>query len=283
MHMKSKNRYTVKKKKRTPKSSKWFLLLALLFLMLAIIVCWLSFSLVDIIPNIPVTLKAPATQTPVPCDISLAFQSVEHNDDWTPCEKTFDGVRMNLVPIGCFHSDRTQVQVCIESPYWIDKFEVTNEQLGYLNCSHWSKEPNQPTICIKWLEAKTFCASRNAELPTEDQWEYAASGVDNLAYPWGDRWNVTNVHWSENRTGFTESVDSRPTGRSWVGAYHMSGNVWEWVLSTEDTYKIARGGSYNSTTTDMLSTFFRVRHYGNYNDNGTGFRCVREVNKSNQR
>lgn len=265
--MKAKN--TIKKKKRQPRF-RFLLFIILLLLILVSLWFWLTFRFVDVIPDIVVT------PSPTPCDINEAFNPVTQNDDWVPCEKLFDGIPMMLVPVGCYRSNNDSL-ICHDTPYWIDKYEVTNELYGSPKCSHWSNMPSQPAICLTWAEAKGFCESRDIRLPTEEEWEYVARGVDHLTYPWGNYWDGQLAHWSEDTNSKTEDVTSRKNGQSWVGAYNMSGNVWEWVISTEPGYYIAKGGSYNSSTIDLLETTFRVRHYENYSDNGTGFRCMRDL------
>ena len=104
--------------------------------------------------------------------------------------------------------------------------------------------PMQPAVGMRWEEAAAFCARRDARLPTEAEWERAASGPDDTRYPWGDEAPaapceraVVRIHGGgEARgrgcgTGTTLPVASRPAG-PW-GLHDMSGNVWEWV---QDAY-----------------------------------------------
>lgn len=82
-------------------------------------------------------------------------------------------------------------------------------------------------------------------LPSEAEWEYAATGPSHLKYPWGDSpdpacSNNTAVFNEAGGTGGygcseggTWTVGSKTAGASWCGALDMSGNVWEW---NEDWY-----------------------------------------------
>lgn len=65
-----------------------------------------------------------------------------------------------------------------------------------------------------------------------------------------------------------------PGGVSWVGAYDMSGNVWEWMENDWDVCKVVRGGAWSSGGNDL-----RAAYRSRYNPSNTyyslGFRCSR--------
>jgi formylglycine-generating enzyme required for sulfatase activity len=228
------------------------------------------------------------------------FEPVAHNADWEPVIQDFDGVEMALVPAGCFmmgsndYSDEQPIhEVCFDAPFWIDVYEVTNGQFGSAasDCTDWSSDENQPRICVDWYEAVAHCEARGARLPTEAEWEYAARGSDGLVYPWGNEFVPDNVAYYANSGGQTANVGSRPGGVSWVGAYDMSGNVWEWVADWYGAYpgeaqvnptgsgsgssRVLRGGSW---TLDALNLCGAYRERGNPDGAGVdvGFRCARD-------
>jgi formylglycine-generating enzyme required for sulfatase activity len=124
----------------------------------------------------------------------LGFEPVMRNDDWTPHIQEFDGVEMALVPVGCFDMDSTDRQVedamrqceevrgagncerswyedeqpvetqCFDEPFWIDLYEVTNEQ--YRSSGKWPGD-ELPREQVSRADAAAHCASRGARLPTE--------------------------------------------------------------------------------------------------------------------
>ncbi len=193
-----------------------------------------------------------------------ACTGVSANDAWTPVIREFDGVPMALVPAGCFTMGSTDEQVdyaveellgrrlmyadeqpaheqCFAEPFWVDVYEVTNEQYG---SPGELKAHNRPREMVSWFESAAHCESRGARLPTEAQWEYAARGPDSLIFPWGNRFDGTRLNFCDEHCmpvapGFdidfddgyryTAPVGTYPEGVSWVGAFDMSGNVWEWV------------------------------------------------------
>jgi iron(II)-dependent oxidoreductase len=182
--------------------------------------------------------------------------------------REFDGVPMALVPAGCFFMGNddgfpeTQPahKVCFDRPFWIDHTEVTVGQFAnFLNGQdqpidnydpwldvwgitsapiqltqdngRWYPLPgegNRPLESVIWLGGFEFCAWRNARLPSEAEWEYAARGPDNLLYPWGNEFKRDRIVRYE---GQNPEVGSKPQGASWVGALDMAGSLFEWTNS----------------------------------------------------
>lgn len=242
--------------------------------------------------NAAATLTAMPTQTPFP--LGYPGNPVTANEQWTEViTQEFDGVMMVFVPVGCFDMGNDPDayagsadggRQCFDAPFWIDQTEVTNGQYGSEGRFNGADLPRES---VTWFEARDFCESRDARLPTEPEWEYAARGPNSLVYPWGNDWVSTNAVWNTNQTA---NVGSIPAGASWVGALDMSGNVWEWVSSLYADYlydlshenysyttrdRILRGGSWN----DFDPTFLRIAGRNWINPNGSGgyfgFRCAR--------
>lgn len=252
---------------------------------------------------VPTNTPEPSpTLTPTPDPIQLATTPVAHNADWTPYERDFDGVPMVLVPAGCFMmgsedgeaNERPVNQVCFNTPFWIDKTEVTNAQFVHFGGvagrnSNWTGD-NRPRERITWLEARDFCDKRGERLPTEAEWEYAARGPDGLIYPWGSDFEADKVVYGANSGSQTAAVGSRPAGASWVGALDMGGNVWEWVSSSDARYpydashesitngfRILRGGAYGGDYPNRLRAAYRWVVNPNLENGDIGFRCARDL------
>ncbi|MBN1123122.1 MAG: SUMF1/EgtB/PvdO family nonheme iron enzyme [Anaerolineae bacterium] len=230
------------------------------------------------------------------------FDPVTANADWEPVIELIDGVEMALVPAGCFEMGSTKFSteepvhtVCFVEPFWIDVYEVTNEQYGSIGCEDTSWEPDQPRNCVRWKQARNHCEGRGGRLPTEAEWEYAARGPDGLIYPWGDVFVPDKVVYQVNSNGRSVIVGSRPEGVSWVGAYDMSGNIEEWI---NDPYisnyyqslpatsinpqgpgagdiRVVRGGSFPSPLSDMLRASNRAGYQPFEKVSTVGFRCAR--------
>jgi formylglycine-generating enzyme required for sulfatase activity len=129
------------------------------------------------------------------------------------------GVTLEFVPIpaGEFvmggsagHPDESPCcRVAVNKPYWIGRFEITNEQFARFDPLHNSRVeqmhsyefgiqgypvngPKQPVVRVSWQRAVAFCqwlsaqTGRRVALPTEAQWEYACRAGTETSFSYGD-------------------------------------------------------------------------------------------------
>lgn len=239
------------------------------------------------------TVSAPATEAIPQFTEGTAIPTAPPtNGEWSPVTRVFDGTEMVLVPAGCFvmgsdvgyDDELPTIGVCLDDPYWIDRYEVTITEFTGIDNDH-------PVQRVNWFEAQAHCEQRGGSLPTEAQWEYAASGPSHLTYPWGETFEPTYVVWNVDET---ESVGSHPENASWVGAEDMLGNVYEWVSTlyrpypykvddgredplgkTDTAERSIRGGAYATDDELSLRNAFRFSSAPEGQYNGIGFRCVR--------
>ena len=101
-------------------------------------------------------------------------------------------------------------------------------------------EPWQPVVHVNWYEAEAFCRWAGRRLPTEAEWEMAATLEPATGrkrrFPWGDAPPTPECANLDYRAGGTLDVRALPAGDSPVGCRQMIGNVWEWVADTFEPY-----------------------------------------------
>ncbi|MGG6265485.1 SUMF1/EgtB/PvdO family nonheme iron enzyme [Leptolyngbya sp. AN03gr2] len=109
---------------------------------------------------------------------------------------------------------------------------------------------DHPVTYVNWYGANSFCQWAGVELPSDQQWEKAARGIDGRSYPWGNA--PPNSHLTNyNEDGWSRDISPKPVnqyeaGRSPFGCYQMIGNVWHWTSTfwTDGEVQAVRGGSF---------------------------------------
>lgn len=130
----------------------------------------------------------------------------------------------------------TQHEVTISTPFYMGKYEVTQEQYEAVmgaNPSHF-KGSKKPVENVTWNDAQDFCRKLSAKtgkivrLPTEAEWEYACRAGTTTAFYSGDAdADLNNAGWhSGNSSRTTHPVGEKMANK--FGLYDMHGNVWEW-------------------------------------------------------
>lgn len=114
-------------------------------------------------------------------------------------------------------------------------------------------EDSLPVLHVNWYEADAYCRWAGRRLPTEAEWEMAASaepasggGTRQIKrlFPWGDEPPTSdraNLEWCA--MGCIE-VDALPEGDSAFGCRQMIGNVWEWTATDFGPYPGFSPGPY---------------------------------------
>ncbi len=103
---------------------------------------------------------------------------------------------------------------------------------------------DHPVVWVDLDDARAFLRWANKRLPTEHEWQYAAGGVQQRRYPWGETWQAGLANDNGART---TPVTAFEQGGTPEGLYDMSGNVWQWTESERNDgnrYVMLRGGSY---------------------------------------
>jgi iron(II)-dependent oxidoreductase len=111
-----------------------------------------------------------------------------------------------------------------------------------------------PVVYVNWYEAEAYCRWAKRRLPTEAEWELAASAEPTLdgrsmtsrkrRFPWGDELPTPDRANLDFRAGGTVDVRALPAGDSAFGCRQMIGNIWEWVADTFEPYPGFECGPY---------------------------------------
>ncbi len=209
---------------------------------------------------------------------------------------------------------------CEKPPHDVSYPGITEEARAKYRelCTSRDKDlENHPINCVDWKMATSYCAFKKGRLPTEAEWEFAARGVRQRDFPWGDdkpsakRLNACGIEcaeWGKQKVielkmmydgddGFaaTAPVGHFPDGASSLGVLDLAGNVWEWTAdwygpysndpSTDPkgpdsgTERVVRGGAFNGAMIDWAKPSYRWKSVPDTYNHAIGFRCAAEVAK----
>jgi formylglycine-generating enzyme required for sulfatase activity len=149
-----------------------------------------------------------------------------------------------------------------------------------------------PMNCLSWDEAYGYCRAEvdGGALPTEAQWEFAATNRGTTRYPWGDDAPAEQLCWSlaTVRGGVCPVAAHAANAR---GLRDMLGNVWVWTQDwfapygagaitdpagpTEARARTFRGASFGADRVGLLAPTLRGWNAPTHRVPQLGFRCAR--------
>ncbi len=148
------------------------------------------------------------------------------------------------------------------------------------------EDPDLPVVGVSFFEAEAYARYAGKRLPTVDEWEKAARGVDGRYYPWGNAADPEKVWELQPRIGCAK-VGSTRGDESPYGLFDCGGNVMEWTSShprsrggAEDGRRQVTKGSawaYDPKMADRARCAARSAIFKVDRQPFIGFRCVMDV------
>jgi formylglycine-generating enzyme required for sulfatase activity len=194
------------------------------------------------------------------------------------------------------NEDEIQHEVTITKPFYLGKFEVSQEQweniMGSFPDPTINKGSNLPVSGLSWNDCQDFIKKLNENtmggyrLPTEAEWEYACRAGAKTAYSFGE--TLTNKEANFFDTGAKPLGSYNPNA---FGLYDMHGNVWEWCNDWKGKYSanaetdpqgplsgtehILRGGSFITLLPSVRSSNRFTLYSETYKNHYYGFRLAK--------
>lgn len=201
-----------------------------------------------------------------------------------------------------FCMDATEVTVAAYKPC-VEAGKCTTPKIA--RWTNYPDKPDEPMLNVDWRQARAYCEFRGQHLPSEAQWEWAATGGDGRKWPWGDEaptcehadFTIGSLPTPSADAGChgggPSKVGAHPKGdKVWPGGaiHDLAGNVWEWChdnfrpyagveerdpvhMDAEGSTHVVRGGGWNRSAVGIMSAY-RGGAVVDYQRPGLGFRCV---------
>jgi gamma-glutamyl hercynylcysteine S-oxide synthase len=248
------------------------------------------------------------------CDVGAPAAGFAYDNERPRHRVELESFRIGLTPVtNATFLSFTEGGGYERREWWTDEAWHWKEEYDITGPLHWSGDghewvagewrpldPDKPVVHVSWFEADAFARAQEARLPTEFEWERAATWDQEtgraLRAPWGDEpWSPDRANLDHLAFG-TAPVGAHPDGASPSGCLDMLGNVWEWTASHfrgypgfaphpykeysevffGNEYRVLRGGSWASRPRVATPTF-RNWDYPDRRQIFSGLRIARDT------
>jgi formylglycine-generating enzyme required for sulfatase activity len=204
-----------------------------------------------------------------------------------------DDAQPHIVTLPDFYMDRAEVSnaayaECVASGACTAQILPASET--HPNYATQAEFANFPVLQVTWQQATQFCAWAGKRLPTEAEWEKAASWSSTQGkalWPFGNTFDPALLNSQESGEGDTTAVEAHEPEIN--GTLNMAGNLSEWTSSLNMPYpynpedgredpgneadRIYRGGSWAQTQGKARGALRQAAPQA-YPSREIGFRCA---------
>jgi formylglycine-generating enzyme required for sulfatase activity len=195
------------------------------------------------------------------------------------------------------------------TPFYLDQYEVTNEQYAaFVKATshrppyHWPEgrvpdgKARFPVVNVSWDDAAAYAKWAGKRLPTEAEFEHACRGpAEGATYPWGEHKPTKE---DARFNGIDGPQDVGKCRANYFGLYDIVGNAWEWTADWYEKdyyqrspdadpkgpesgrYRVIRGGSW-ADVAKYLTCAYRSWARPAERSPNIGFRCAKELGTRN--
>jgi iron(II)-dependent oxidoreductase len=159
---------------------------------------------------------------------------------------------------------------------WKEDYDITRPQGWTADLrSEWRLagleplHPDRPVVHVSWFEADAFARANGVRLPTEAEWEKAATWDQERQrarlLPWGDEPGVVGLHANlDQLSRGTVPAGTVGAGASAYGIEGMIGDVWEWTSTEFDGYPGFAAHPYPEYSEVFFRSGYRVLRGGSW-------------------
>lgn len=186
-------------------------------------------------------------------------------------------------------------------PHLIELKDITGQPNPrfWRNGRHNLALTDHPVVGVSWYEAQAYALWAGLRLPTEAEWQMAASWhikstTDMLRrFPWGDAMDNTRCNIWSARHGGTVPVSEYANGAAPNQVLQLIGNVWEWTdteyaviddegrpIVGEMPMHVVRGGAFDTYFETQATNYFHTGLIALARTHNAGFRCAMDMGEA---
>lgn len=183
-------------------------------------------------------------------------------------------------------------------PHLIELHDLTGKPgpRYWVDGRHDRRLSDRPVVGISWYEADAYARWVGLRLPTEAEWQMAASWrIRSEAdvfrrFPWGDAMDYQRCNTWGAGLGRLAPVEKFESGDAPNGVRQLIGNVWEWtaggfevtdaqgnIIVGEMPMKSIRGGAFDTYFDTQATSSFRTGQILLARTHNLGFRCAQDI------